>query len=293
MNTKDLEYFLAMVKYKNYTYVAKQFLVSQPAITQAIQRLEREFGAKLIEQDRVHHQTTITRAGKLLYKNAQTIQSNIALAHREIEQSGKKKIRFGLPPIIGAFYFPQAAAELLKKGYLSRLKITEAGSAKLLSELTDGNIDVALIGSPRPISYDDLEAVHLGERPFNIIVSPENPLAQRKSISFAELNNVDFIGMNGNFVHPQAFEAFCQHADVKPNIIYSTPDISWLKSIVRANLGIGFLVKDAVNSDDGVVCLAIEDPLPERFNVSVVIRKGYVLTDDEKEFIEILSTMNV
>ena len=41
MNTRDLQYFVALVKYKNYTQVAKLFKVSQPTITQSIQRLER------------------------------------------------------------------------------------------------------------------------------------------------------------------------------------------------------------------------------------------------------------
>ena len=43
MNTRDLQYFQALVKYKNYTRVAKEFGVSQPTVTQAIKRLEKEW----------------------------------------------------------------------------------------------------------------------------------------------------------------------------------------------------------------------------------------------------------
>ncbi|WP_368858690.1 LysR family transcriptional regulator, partial [Oceanobacillus saliphilus] len=38
MNTRDLDYFRALVDCQNYTMVAKQFAVSQPAVTQAIHR---------------------------------------------------------------------------------------------------------------------------------------------------------------------------------------------------------------------------------------------------------------
>ena len=70
MNTRDLQYFVALVKYKNYTQVAKLFKVSQPTITQSIQRLEREFNTQLIRKDRVHRDEMVTRSGMMLFENA-------------------------------------------------------------------------------------------------------------------------------------------------------------------------------------------------------------------------------
>lgn len=55
MNTRDIEYYVQIVKQKNFTKVAKYFQVSQPTITYALQRLERELGAALITRDRSHH----------------------------------------------------------------------------------------------------------------------------------------------------------------------------------------------------------------------------------------------
>ncbi len=45
MNTRDIEYYVQIVKQKNFTKVAKYFQVSQPTITYALQRLEKELGA--------------------------------------------------------------------------------------------------------------------------------------------------------------------------------------------------------------------------------------------------------
>ncbi|QMU08665.1 LysR family transcriptional regulator [Levilactobacillus suantsaii] len=293
MNTRDLAFFRAIVQYKNYTYVAERFEVSQPAVSQAIKRLEREFGATLVKQDRIHHQTVITRAGMLLYQSAQAIQNSISLAHREIEFSQQRQIRFGLPPVIGALYFPQVAAALLKRGWLNQIKIVENGSAQILTNLVRGDIDIALIGSPRPLHHQGIEAISLGARPFNVIVSPANPLAKRTSIGFKELGDQPFIGLDGKFVHPEAFRAYCKAAGITPNIIYRTPDIAWLKSIVRENLGLGFLVQDAVSTIDGVVGLKITDQLMDRFNVSIAYRKGYVMTPEETAFIRLLTRMQI
>ena len=293
MNTRDLAFFRAIVQYKNYTYVAERFSVSQPAVSQAIKRLEKEFDAPLVKQDRTHHQTVITRAGMLLYQNAQAIQNSISLAHREIEFSKQSQIRFGLPPIIGALYFPQVAAALLKRGWMNQIKIIENGSAQLLTNLIRGDIDIALVGSPRPLRHQGVEAISLGARPFNVIVSPANPLAQRQTISFTELGDQKFIGLDGKFVHPEAFRAYCKAAGITPNIIYKTPDMAWLKSIVRENLGLGFLVQDAVSATDGVVGLKITDQLMDRFNVSIAYRKGYALTPEESAFVNLLAQMRI
>lgn len=291
MNTRDLEYFMALVKLRKYTRVAASFSVSQPSVTQAIQRLEREFNVSLVEQDRAHQQTIITRAGQLLYKNAQNIKDNLVLAHREIEDAKQEKIKFGLPPIIGTLYFPQIAGKLLQEGILQKTTVDEAGSGELLTDLRKGNIDIALLGSVRPIIYDDLTAIHLGSRPFNIIMSPDNPFSEKREVSFSELADQKFIGLNGKYVHPVAFKAFSQFAGINPEVIYSTPDIAWVKSLVKANLGISLIVKDVINPDDGIVTIPVSDPVPERFNISIAIRKDYPLTILEDQFINVMSEM--
>ncbi|MBU7525688.1 LysR family transcriptional regulator [Lactiplantibacillus pentosus] len=286
MNTRDLDYFRALVDCQNYTMVARQFAVSQPAVTQAIHRLEKEFAVKLVIQDRHHQQTNITRAGHLLYKNAQQIQASLRLAHQEIDSAQQAEIRFGLPPIIGTLYFPQIAEKLLQNGLLQQLKITETGSDELLHKLVKGEINIALLGSYLPFDLPTVHAVNLGARPFSIIVSPQNSLASQTSIGFKDLGQAQFIGLDGKYVHPQAFQAYCDFAGVHPEVIYRTPDISWVKALVKANLGISMLVRDVVKPDDGVVCLDIEDQLPVSFNISVVTRAGYLPTDDEQRFID-------
>lgn len=293
MNTRDLDYFRALVDCQNYTMVAKQFTVSQPAVTQAIHRLEKEFAVKLVIQDRRHQQTNITRAGQLLYKNARQIQASLQLAHREIQSTLQTDIRFGLPPIIGTLYFPQIAEKLLQNGLLQQLKITETGSDELLRKLVHGEINIALLGSYLPFDLPTVRAVHLGARPFSIIVSPQNSLAKQAAVSFKNLGQAQFIGLDGKYVHPQAFRAYCDFAGVHPEVIYRTPDISWVKALVKANLGISLLVRDVVKADDGVVCLEIKDQLPVSFNISVVTRAGYLPTTDEQRFIDQLLKMKI
>lgn len=295
MNTNDLAYFKSLVELRNYTAVAEAFGVSQPTVTQAVKRLEREFDDELVHVDRAHHRTDITHSGQLLYEKATAISTSLELAHQEIENAKLAKIRFGLPPIIGTLYFPRIAGELLKQGLLQRLEVFETGSGGLLESVRNGEIDIALLASVLPLHEPSLEVRHLGSRPFNVIVSQQHPLAGEKNISFKQLANEKFIMLNRKFVHPKAFKAFCDYSGVKPAVIYKTPDISWIKSLVKENLGISLIVRDVVSKNDEtqIAMLEIRDPLPERFNISVVTRKGYVLTADENQFVHELMGMQI
>lgn len=293
MNTRDLQYFVALVKYKNYTQVAKQFQVSQPTITQAIQRLEREFGAPLVRKDRVHRDEMITRSGRLLYANAQLINEKIELTHKEIRRANQKQIRFGMPPIIGKLYISKIVSEF-SKDLLSRLKITSVGSHELLNQVRNGKIDIALLGSTVPINEPGVFADLIATRRFGVIVSTANPLAQRDQVSFKELANERFISFDQQYVHQAAFRAYCTYAQINPTVaMYRIPNISWIKELVRQGIGISLMVKDAVANEPGIKLVEITDPLPERFYISVAIREGYVLSADEQDFLDRLRKLPI
>ncbi|CUS26341.1 malolactic regulator [Paucilactobacillus oligofermentans DSM 15707 = LMG 22743] len=293
MNTKDLEYFIALAKYKNYTRVAKQFSVSQPSVTQAIHRLEKEFDTHLVHQDRAHQTTLITREGLLLKKNAALIDQYILLAHREIDNAKIKNIRFGLPPIIGMLYFSKIAGKLLKNGMLNSTDIVESGSDELLKQLKNGEIDIALLGSVHPIELNEIDAIHLGERPFVIVTSKYNSLAKLNTVSFKDLGAKKFISLSGRYVHPVAFKAYCEYANINPNIVYETADISWAKSLVKEDIGISMIVEDAIQRQDDIHVIKISDQVPVCFNISVAIRKDYILSDFETEFLDVLKDMTI
>lgn len=293
MNTRDLQYFVALVKYKNYTQVAKQFKVSQPTITQAIQRLEREFGAQLIRKDRVHRDEMITRSGQLLFENAQLINQKIALTYKEIMHANQRQIRFGLPPIIGKLYISRIVKEF-SGDLLPRLKITSVGSHDLLKRVQDGQIDIALLGSTAPVNEPGIYADLIATRPFSIIVSSHHQLAHRHHVSFKELADEKFINYDQQYVHQAAFQAYCTYAQIKPQVVvYRLPNISWVKELVRQNLGITLMVKDAAKNEPGIISLKIDDPIPENFYISVVTREGYVLSKDEQLFVKRLRQLEL
>lgn len=291
MNTRDLEYFMAVAERQNFSAAATQFHVSQPTITLAIKRLETEFGDTLIQRDRTHAQAHLTPAGEILQRRAKLILQNLALTQQEIVQSKATTIRFGLPPIIGTVYFPRLAGKLMADGILSHIRTREAGSDQLLKELQNGDIDIALLGSIQPLPNDLLHTQLLADRPFHVIVSNQHPLAQRKHISFHELVSERFVTLNDNFIHSAALTAYSKAAGFRPNVIYKSPDINLIKGLVAENLGVSILVSDAIKAGDEVVALEISDALTERFNISLAYRQGFVPNAMQQQFINDLKVL--
>lgn len=288
MNTHDLQYFLALVKHKNYTRVAKEFGVSQPTVTQAIKRLEKEFDTKLVYTDRAHHQNMITRSGQLLAASAQNIVDQLDLAHRSIDQAKEKQILFGLPPIIGKLMVAQIAKRV-PGSIMRRVRIFEAGSRELLNQLKHGDINIAVLGSVAPIDEEVVNVETLSTRPFSIVVSSQNPLSKQRQVSFNELKDQHFITYDKQYVHVAALRAFFKYAQIHPVVsVYKVPDVSWVKELVRENIGIALMVKDAVKNEAGIVPLEISDPIPERFYISLAIRKSYILSEEEQQFVRLL-----
>ena len=106
MNIKELYYYHDLVRTKNFSQVAADFNISQPTVTMAIKRLEESFGTTFFMRDRSHHQLTVTSTGLQFDQHVQRIIEELEIAQKELARAKQERISFGLPPIIGSWYFP-------------------------------------------------------------------------------------------------------------------------------------------------------------------------------------------
>src|SRR5699024_7890158 len=138
MNIIDMKYYCALVKTKNFSKVAEQFSVSQPTITLAIKRLEKAFDTTFFIRDQSHRELRITEAGQQFFLHAQVILNELTVARQEIAHANDRQIRFGLPPIIGNFYFPPLTPQLMQAGLMAPLEPSEYGPAPPLNTVQKG-----------------------------------------------------------------------------------------------------------------------------------------------------------
>ncbi|MBO1100457.1 LysR family transcriptional regulator [Enterococcus hirae] len=288
MNTRDIEYYVQIVKQKNFTKVAKYFQVSQPTITYALKRLEKELDAVLITRDRSHHELVITPAGKQLFIHAQSILQEIKMAKAEITQLQKKKLRFGMPPIIGNEYFPKLSSYFIKSQLMDQIEITDGGSRDLYGMIHQGRIDLAILGSTQPIIDQKLEIELLLDKRFMIVVAPTHPFADRQTISFSDLTAEQFVLLNEHYVHPAAFKKLAKQEHIEPKVVYQSNDLAILKSMIRENIGIGFLTEIAIHPEDHLVSIPLSDQLQPHFLISLAKRTQQIPTPLQENVVEVI-----
>lgn len=292
MNTRDLEYFVKLVEIKNFSQVAAHFSVTQPTITMALKRLEDQFTIQLIQRDQSHGRLTVTLAGEQLYARAQVVIAQLHLAREELGRIRDKKIRLGLPPILGNYYFPKIARALIGQGLMDQIETVESGSDALFQQVRDGQLDIALLGSSGPNTDSELQATQIARTAFAIVVPKDHVLATRETVRFAELEQFAFVMLSAGFSHVRAFDWFAQHNQMHPNVVYRTPDVTMLKNMIKQGVGIGFLTQLAVTPEDDLVTVKIEDPQQPRFVILVVTRKQQVLAPATQQLKDVLLGKN-
>lgn len=294
MNIKDIKYYCSLVETKNFSKVAAQFAVSQPTITMAIKRLEKEFATTFFIRDQSHRELRLTEAGQQFFMHAQVILNELTVARQEIAHVNDTQIHFGLPPIIGNFYFPPLTPRLMKAGLMPQLESYEYGSAYLLKMVQKGELDLALLGSLTPINSPRLRSQILATYPIKIIVAKNHPLAVRQTtgVAFHELREQAFISLarENEFIHQQAFRHLAQVNHFRPKLLYQTNDVHILKSMVTDNLGIAYLTELAILPSDNVVAIPLTDANQPVFLVSAVTRTTTPLTSAIKDLWEELAT---
>ncbi|GEB76921.1 LysR substrate-binding domain-containing protein [Sporolactobacillus inulinus] len=292
MNIRDLHYYNRLCQDKNFTKVARFFKVSQPTITAAIQRLEKELDAQLIIRDQSHNALTFTDCGKQFAQHATQMLQELKTAQLEISAIKHERVRLGLPPIIGSALFPALSARLSQNNLLGHLDTHEDGSKSLLNQLKNGQLDLALLGSTTPIQDDQLSACLLARKPFKVITSPAHPLAKNGSIRFNALVQESFIQLNERFVHSIAFNQLSRQAQIKPKLIYQTNDVQIIKGMVAKGVGISLLSAAALLPQDPVAVLTLRDQPQPEFLIQLVYRSNHLLTNLQQEMIQLFMQEN-
>lgn len=273
MKLQDLVYFRKLAELGSFTETSNFFNVSQPTISYAVKRIEEEFNVEVLVRDHKHHSIEITKMGEVIVSHIANIEKELNDMSSDIEKLKVGYIKCGVPPIIGNSYFHKISLNLIKNNLMDRVAIINKGSKDLINELKDGNIEIGLIGSLKPIEENNLISKVIKKDSYKIIVSKNHPLSHLKEISFKQLKNEQFISLNDHFTHAQALNQLCKKYHYTPDVIYKNGDLNLYKKMISEGIGIGILAETAVEPSDDVVAISIKDDEQPQFLISKVYRK--------------------
>lgn len=249
MQLRDIQYVVMIADKGNFSQAAADLFISQPALSQAIMRLEEELGVSLFARKR--NKVLLTNAGELFLKDARQIlqlSSHIQKQMSDIQSLKQGTLQLGMTPLFGRFYFAQAYNAYHTLYPNIKIVIYEDNSASLENLLLAGKIDLALL--PLPLANNHLEYEQVvSEETFLAVPAnhPINHLSPKRAsdgfgrVDMAFFQDDDFIMLYpGQRLRELGMQA-CHAAGFEPRIVFQTHFIDSANALVASGVGISFV----------------------------------------------------
>ncbi|MGD1862232.1 MAG: LysR family transcriptional regulator [Leptolyngbyaceae cyanobacterium] len=240
MNLKTLKSFIVLAEELHFGRAAQQCGISQPAMSRLLSDLETDLGVKLL--DRTSREVTLTPSGRGFLASARKAVAFADMAVRAAKAGtvdGIDRLTVGMvigaaQPAVGRLInrFKQAHPETLVT--LCQLDERAIGSA-----LAEGEVDVAIaweVSVPK-----GLNRRRLGTVPMAVLVQADHELAQKDSVSLADLAGYPVI-LPARDRQPIIYDTYQRHtaaAGFTPKIAIDVSTMADTLAMVAGGVGIG------------------------------------------------------
>lgn len=259
MELRQLRYFVALAEHRHFGRAARAAHIAQPSLSQQIRALEEDLGTTLFDRSRRH--VALTPDGEALLPYARRILALAADARKELADRGdllRGPVRLGATPTLGGYLLPRLLRRFHEAYPGLALTITEDAPDRLVRELDEGRLDLALL----------VEDTHVHGRAFEFLLQeevvaalpPRHPLGRREAVSLKELEDDGFIlCREGYHLHTLTLQA-CGAAGFTPRVTVRGTDVDTALRFVEAGLGVTLVPQFVAGSAPGVATPRITDP---------------------------------
>jgi LysR family transcriptional regulator, hydrogen peroxide-inducible genes activator len=170
MNIQQLEYLIALDKYRHFLKASQACFITQATLSGMIKKLEEELNVVLF--DRSKQPVEPTDIGKMIIEQAKiALRQTNRIKEIVIEETGEIKgdLRIGIIPSLAPYLLPLFIRDFTEAYKNVRLVINELTTEKIKQKLKEGNIDVGILAIPlndKDLVEDTLfyeEFYHYGE----------------------------------------------------------------------------------------------------------------------------------
>lgn len=260
---KQLRYFEALAEHRHFGRASAACSVSQPALSVQIKELEAELGAVLFE--RGPRQVRLTALGEDMLQRVRGILERVDELGDVVRASrdGLGRLRLGVIPTIAPYLLPGIIESLYRTYNGLDLHVRETVTPRLISELSDGRLDAAIVALP--VSESSFEETALFEEPFVLV--------RHKSEKGRPVPDVDGLRAlrlllleEGHCFRDQAL-AFCNIDRALPRDGLDGSSLTTLVQMVGAGIGVTLIPDMAVPIETRSADVAVSNfdaPVPTR-----------------------------
>jgi len=218
---KQIKYFQAVVRCKNFTEAAEECYISQSAISQQIQALERELGVELLKREK--RRFFLTPAGEFFYKKSLVLVTDFDQLCAETVRIGKGVVHdltIGYLKYYQGRELQQAIAEFRVEYPEVALQTLSGTHEELYEHLRTGKADI-VISDLRRTPSNQYVNYYLTKGAFYAELSVQNLLIQLNAITMEELKNIPCIIISPKEEEGHEESFYREYMGVKSDFIFA------------------------------------------------------------------------
>ncbi|WP_282938476.1 LysR family transcriptional regulator [Paenibacillus sp. RC67] len=291
MDMRHLQYFLEVARWNSFTKAAQALYITQPTISKMIKNLEEELGVILF--DRIGKRIELTDAGAVLLTQAQHMVKSFDEMTSHLDELMKVKrgrIRIGLPPMVGANFFPKVIGRFREQYPGITLQLFEDGSKKVEAEVGAGELDIGVV--LLPTNEELFESFSFVKQQLMLVVHPSHPLAGSQEAALMDLKEESFLLFHEDFALHDRIIAECERLGFVPDVVYKSSQWDFISEMVAANLGIALLPEAICRELDSkrVRTIPLTKPMIP-WHLAMIWRKDSYLSFAVREWIAFTQSM--
>ncbi len=179
---REIQCFARVAARLSFSTAAADLGLSQPAVSQAITRLERATGVRLFT--RTAREVRLTAAGKALLPHAEQVLESVSAFAAEGARLARPTIHLAYPPIAGPLA-ARIARRMAGRTPAVGVELRVAGRAAASAALEAGEVSAAILATPAPARFVTAARFHVSVD--HLAVPAGHPLASRSAVEPADL----------------------------------------------------------------------------------------------------------
>jgi DNA-binding transcriptional LysR family regulator len=236
---QDLKAFVTVAEERSFSVAARRLHRTQPAVSQAIRRVEEDLGDRLF--DRSSRNGTLTEAGVLLLEHARRLlrmADEAQAAVRELHQVRRGRVVIGANEAAVHSVLPYLREYAAAHPDVT-IEVRRVPSRRIAAELLDRSMDFGVMTFAP--AERGLQSIPLGSDELVMLAHPKHPLAARKRVSIGEVGREVVIAHNDPSPARERVLRLYERKHEPINIQVSLPSLDGIKRAVEMGVGVAVL----------------------------------------------------
>ena len=285
IETRLLQYFLAIAEEQSITRAAEYLHVTQPTLSKQMMDLENALGKQLLIRGK--KKVTLTEDGVYLRSRAQEILSlmeKTESAFRENEQTIPGDVSIGCGEYRSSYQLMRLIREIQMEYPEIRFHFFSSNADAITERLDKGLLDIGFLLEPQIDPHYEYQKLPFSEA-WGILARKDSPLGNRESISFKELSNVPLI-MPSQSSNSNKITTFFSDDLVTPQIAATYNLIFNAGLMVEAGIGYAICIDGLINPAGNHPLTFIPFEPKIRSNIILFTKKYQVFSKATRLFLD-------